>query len=91
LTALPEAQRASHTRLFRLGNATYRYQQQAEGAVTRNDFCHLLESLPKQTRIAMEHDGFEASKNSLLLRHHVLERRDLGHDAFLQALLSPED
>ena len=39
----------------------------------------------------MERDGFEASKNSLPLRRHALERRDLGHDAFLQAILSPED
>ena len=39
----------------------------------------------------MKHDGFEASKNSLPLRRHALERRDLGHDAFLQVIPSPED
>ncbi|MGI4864373.1 MAG: hypothetical protein ACRYFZ_10665 [Janthinobacterium lividum] len=88
---LPEVQRAYHARLFRLGNASYRYQQQAEGAVTEDDFRHWLEGLPERMRVAMERDGFEASQNSLPLRRHALERRDLGHDAFLQAILSPED
>lgn len=39
----------------------------------------------------MERDGFEASKNSLPLRRHALERRNLGYDAFLQVILCPED
>ena len=91
LAALPEAQRAYHARLFRLGNASYRYQQQAAGEVTEDDFRHWLEGLPEKMRVVMERDGFEASKNSLPLRRHALERRDLGYDAFLQAILSPED
>jgi len=90
LAALPEAQRAYHARLFRLGSASYRYQQQAEGAVTKDDFHHWLEGSPEKMWVTMERDGYEASKNSLPLRCHALERRDLGHDAFLQAALSPE-
>lgn len=91
LAALPEAQRAFHARLFRLGNASYRYQQQAQGAVTEDDFRHWLAGLPEKIRLAIERDGFEASRNSWPLRRHTLERRDLGQDAFLQAILSPED
>ncbi|UOR07718.1 hypothetical protein MUN82_22025 (plasmid) [Hymenobacter aerilatus] len=91
LATLPEAQRAYHARLFRLGNASYRYQQQAAGEVTEDDFRHWLEGLPEKMRAAMERDGFEASKSCLPLRRHALERRDLGYDAFLQAILSPED
>jgi hypothetical protein len=91
LAALPEAKRAYHARLFRLGNASYRYQQQAEGEVTEDDFHHWLAGLPEKMRAAMVRDGFEASKNSLPLRRHALERRDLGYDAFLRAMLSPED
>jgi hypothetical protein len=91
LAALPEAQRPYHARLFRLGNASYRYQQQAEGNVTEDDFHHWLEGLPEKMRTAMLRDGFEASKNSLPLRRHALERCDLGHDAYLRAILSPED
>ena len=91
LAALPEAQRAYHARLFRLGNASYRYQQQAEGEVTEDDFHHWLTGLPEKMRAAMVRDGFEASKHSWPLRRHALERRDLGQEAFLQAILSPED
>ena len=91
LAALPAAQRAYHARLFRLGNASYRYQQQAAGEVREDDFHHWLEGLPEKMRVAMEREGFEASQDSLPLRRHALERRDLGHDAFLQAILSPED
>jgi len=91
LRVLPAEQRAYHARLFRLGNASYRYQQQADGEVTEDDFQHWLAGLPEKMRVAMARDGFEASKNSLPLRRHALERRDLGYNAFLQAILSPED
>lgn len=91
LAALPEAQRAYHARLFRLGNASFRYQQQAERVVTEADYQDWLAGLPAKMRAVMARDGFEASKNSLPLRRHALERRDLGYDAFLQAILSPED
>ncbi|MGI4872556.1 MAG: hypothetical protein ACRYFX_15440 [Janthinobacterium lividum] len=91
LAALPEAQRVYQARLFRLGNANYRYQQQAAGEVKEDDFYHWLEGLPEKMRLAMEREGFAASKHSLPLRRHALERRDLGYEAFLQAILSPED
>ena len=91
LAALPEEQRAEHARLFWLGNASYRYQQQADGEVTENDFQHWLAGLPEKMRAVVARNGFEASKHSLPLRRHALERRDLGYDAFLQAILSPED
>lgn len=91
LAALPEVERADHARLFRLGNATYRYQQQAQGEVTEEDFHHWLAGLPENVRLVMERNGFEASKNSWPLRRHGLERRDLGQDAFLKSILSPAD
>jgi len=91
LAALPQKQRAYHARLFRLGNASYRYQQLADGEVTEEDFHHWLAALPEKMRAIMARDGFTTSKNSLPLRRHALEHRDLGYDAFLQATLSPED
>lgn len=91
LAALPEAQQAYHARLFRLGNASYRYQQQADGKVTEADYQDWLQGLPSRMRRVAEREGFEQSKNSLPLRRHALERRDLGYEAFLQAILSPED
>jgi hypothetical protein len=63
--------------LFRLGNAAYRYQQQAQGEVTEEAFYHWLEGLPEKMRVAMERAGVEARKNSLP-RRHAREHRDLG-------------
>ena len=91
LAALPAAQRAYHARLFRLGNASYRYQQQAAGSLTEADYRDWLEGLPTKLRRVVEQEGFEVSKRSLALRRHALERRDQGYEAFLQTILSPED
>lgn len=91
LQQLPESQRAEMARLFRLGNATYRYQQLADGEVTEDDYQHWLTGLPERFRQAMEKGGFAGAKSSLALRRHALERRDVGYSAFMQAILSPED
>ena len=78
-------------RLFRFGNATYRYQQLAAADVTEDDYRHWLEGLPEKMRRAVERDGFEKSKTCLPLRRHALERRDVGQEEFVKSLLSPED
>lgn len=91
LQQLPESQRAEMARLYRLGNATYRYQQLAAGEVTEADYQDWLEGLPERMRGAMETEGFEGCKSSLALRRHALERRDVGYAAFMQSMLSPED
>jgi nitrate reductase assembly molybdenum cofactor insertion protein NarJ len=91
LATLPEAQRAEHARLFRLGNASYRYQQQAMGDIAEDDYLDWLEGLPANMRRVAEREGFEQSKTSLALRRHTLERRDQGYSAFMQAMLSSED
>ncbi len=91
LHQLPDSQRPEMARLFRLGNATYRYQQLADGEVTEEDYQHWLEGLPKRFRQAMEKGGFAGAKSSLALRRHALERRDVGYSAFMQAILLPED
>lgn len=91
LRSLPEEMRADHARLLRLGNAAFRYQQQAEGEVTEDDFRHWLEGLPDQMRQVMEREGFEKNKTALPLRRHALERRDNGYDEFVRSLVSAED
>lgn len=91
LRNLPEDMRADHARLFRLGNASYRYQQQARGKATEEDFQHWLEGLPEKMRAAMARDGFEKSRTSWSLQRHALERRDQGYDEFMQGILSAED
>ncbi|MDO7877749.1 hypothetical protein Q5H93_23635 [Hymenobacter sp. ASUV-10] len=91
LHSLPEALRADHARLFRLGNAAFRYQQQAEGEVTEDDFQDWLVGLPEKMRAAMAREGFEKNKTAWPVRRHALERRDKGYDAFMQSVLSAED
>ena len=91
LAALPQEQRAEHTRLFRLGNASYRYQQQADGEITEADYLDWLAGLRPSLRQVVEQEGFERSKSNLALRRHSLERHDQGYSAFLQTILSPED
>ncbi len=91
LRSLPEHLRAYHARLFRLGNAAYRYQQQAEGEVTEEDYLHWLEGLPEKMRRVVEQEGFEKSKRVLGLRRHALERRDMGYDEFVRSMVSAED
>jgi hypothetical protein len=91
LAALPESKRAEHARLFRLGNASYRYQQQAVGEITEADYQDWLEGLPANMWRVVEQEGFEQSKSSWPLRRHALERRDQGYEAFMQAILSPDD
>jgi len=91
LRALPAEQRPYHARLFRLGNASYRYQQLAAGEVTEADYLDWLEGLPEKMRNVVEREGFEKSKAVLGLRRHALERRDIGYAAFMQNILSPED
>lgn len=92
LRQLPDAvTQAYHARLFRLGNATYRYQQLAQSEVTEDDFHHWLAGLPEQIRAVIEREGFEKNKEALPLRRHALERRDVGYDEFMRQHLSSED
>ena len=91
LRALPAEQRPCHARLFRLGNASYRYQQLAVREVTEEDYYDWLEGLPDKRRATVEQGGFEKSKGILGLRRHTLERQDIGYAAFMQDMLSAED
>ena len=91
LATLPEEEKAEHARLFRLGNASYHYQQQAVWQITEADYHDWLTGLPSNMRRVVEQEGFEQSKSSLALRRHSLERRDQGYSTFMQTILSPED
>lgn len=91
LRNLPAQERSYQARLFRLGNAAYRYQQQAEGEVTEEDFQHWFAGLPAPMRAAMEREGFKKNKTALPLRRHALERRAMGYDEFVRSMVSDED
>lgn len=73
------------------GNASYRYMSLARGEETLEDFEDWLEGLPEKVRKVFEKEGFEAAKTAWPFRRHVMERRDLGMDEYIQKLLRPSD
>lgn len=92
LRELPEGQREETARLFRLGNASYRYHQLAAAAEpTETDFEEWLTGLPDGMRRAMQREGFEQCRTSQSFTRYVLEKRDVGYDDFLKSILSPAD
>jgi len=91
LQQLPEAERAEHAQLLRVGNAAYRYHQLADGQLMEADFQHWVAGLPPRMRQAMTTAGFAAAGSNWAFRRHLLERRDMGYAAFMQQLLAAED
>lgn len=76
---------------FNYGNAAYRHSDLASGSVTQEDYENWLEGLPENKVIFFRKKGFEGNRNSLALRRHALERRDVGMDEFVANLVKPED
>lgn len=73
------------------GNTTYRYMNLSRSEATADDFEDWLEGLPDKVRNHFRTEGFEVAKSVLAFQRHVLERRDLGMDEYIQKLLRPED
>ncbi len=80
-----------HRLVLLYGNATYRYSDQANGKVTREDYEDWLEGLPVSIADSFRKEGFEGNRDSLSLRRHSLERRDLGMGEFVAGVVRPED
>ena len=93
LASCPDDSKAFHAQLLRLGNAALCYHQLALNGqvVTEEDFAHWLEGLCPQMREQMKKDGFEKCRTYLPFIRHVMERRDIGMDAWMQQYLSLED
>lgn len=93
LKRYPEDQREFHARLFRIGNATYRYHQLAASAgdIPESYFEEWLEGLPANIRKDMEKQGFEKCKSMLSFTRYVNECRDIGMDDWMKKHLSEED
>lgn len=73
------------------GNTAYRYMSLSRGKATVDDFEDWLEGLPHKVQNHFRAEGFEVAKSVLAFQRHVLERRDLGMDEYIQKLLRPED
>lgn len=92
LSKLDEAQRAEHARLFRVGNATYRYHRSAEQhEPTEIDYREWLEGLPELIRKDMGKKGFDKCKGILSFTRYVNEKNDVGMDEWMRQNLNKED
>lgn len=91
LAGLPEQEREDEAQLLRVSNAAYRYHALADGHQTPADFKHWLAGLPSRMQEQVEQDGFEAATGIWAFRRHILERRNIGYDEFMQLTLARED
>lgn len=92
LNSCPPEEKEFHSRLFRIGNAAYRYHQlSASDEIPEKYFTEWLEGLPEQIRMDMKKKGFAACKSILSFTRYVNERRDIGMDEWMRGNLSDED
>lgn len=92
LRKLPEDQKAFAAQIFRIGNATYHYHNNAkELEPTEQDFEEWLEGLPSQVREDFKNRGLEDCKGVLSFTRYVNEKNDIGMEAWMKDHLSKED
>lgn len=91
----PPEDKEFHARLFRIGNAAYRYHQLANTPKNEDSlklyYDEWLESLPPNISADMRAKGFEYCKAALSFSRYVNERTDIGLDEWMQRHLSDED
>lgn len=84
--------RVIHELIFKIGNATFRYHQQAKRFEPGEaDWNEWIEGLEEPVKSAMLEKGFEGCKNILAFTRFVNEKNDVGLDAYLKENLSEED
>lgn len=94
LDQCPENQKSFHARLFRIGNAAYRYHQLAtypNDETLKLYFQEWLVGLPVNIASDMEKKGFEKCKSIISFTRYVNERQDVGMDEWMKSHLSEED
>jgi hypothetical protein len=85
-------QRSLHELIFKVGNATFRYHQQARDFNPNEaDWNEWLEGLDDPIKSAMKDKGFEECKSILAFTRYVMEKNDQGLDAYLKENLPPGD
>ncbi|SMO90773.1 hypothetical protein SAMN06265379_11411 [Saccharicrinis carchari] len=90
----PDNMKEFHARMFRIGNASYRYHKQANSLsvkMAKKYFHEWLEGLPDSITADMRAKGFEACKTMLPFTRYVNERCDAGMDDWMKEHLSEED
>ena len=92
LDQCPAEQRRFQELLFTYGNIAYRYHHLAqEFAPTSQDYQEWLEGLPENVRRDMQDKGFEACKGVLSFSRYVMEKNDVGLEAYVRQHMDPGD
>ncbi len=93
LDKLSEKEKIWHSRLFRIGNATYIYHNKSiDFEPTEELFKEWISNMEnRKIALIMEQKGFEESKRALPFTRYVMEKNDIGYDQFLKENLSDED
>lgn len=91
LASCPPEERRYHELLFSYGNATYHYHQEAQDhAPTETDYQEWLEGLPPAMQPKMREKGFEECRTLLPFTRYVMEKNDVGMEAYVRELMGEE-
>ena len=92
LATLPADQREYMARMFRIGNAAYRYHHRLASEPTEEDFTEFLEGLPQDNiRNTYQAEGFNKAVTSWPFRRYIQEKNDIGMGEFMRQHLSADD
>lgn len=92
LANCPVNERRFHELMFTVGNASYRYHQEAKDySPILKDYEEWLEGLPESISRDMRAQGFEACTSILSFTRYVMEKNDVGMEEYIRQLMDPED
>jgi hypothetical protein len=92
LSKQPEAERAFHALMFKVGNVGYEYYHNpAVVQVTEEDFAEWLAKLPPSMQRTMLAKGFDICQSMLPFRRYVLAKKGISLKEYLQQQLSSEN
>ncbi len=92
LLKCPADQRRFHELLFSYGNSACVYHQRAKNfEPSTRDYEEWLDGLPDKARMDLQKKGFETCKNLLSFTRYVMEKNDVGMEAFIKEKMGYED
>lgn len=91
LAGCPPEERCYHTLLFAYGNSTYRYHQEAQDYTpTEADYQEWLQGLSLAMQPKIREKGFEECRTLLPFTRYVMEKNDVGMEAYVRELMGEE-
>lgn len=92
LQNLNDEDRAHQAQLYRVLNAIYCYYDKAANFnPSEHDFKEWLEGLEFPMREHFKNEGFKRCKKVVSFKRYVLEKHDIGMDAWIKAHISEHD